>query len=59
MGHVTCQPALADDTQTVTVLEYACSLQKIDGLTETYHGAIFKEVKELMMVDPGSLLSKH
>ena len=31
----------------------------MDGLTETQHGAIFKEVKELMMVDPGSLLDKH
>ena len=33
--------------------------KKMDGLKETQHEAIFKEVRELMMVDPGSLLSKY
>ena len=33
--------------------------KKMDGLTETQHEAIFKEVQELIVVDPGSLLSKH
>ena len=33
--------------------------KKMNGLTETQHETIFKEVRELMMVDPVSLLSKY
>ena len=33
--------------------------KKMDRLTETQHEEISKEIKELIMVDPGSLLDKH
>ena len=32
---------------------------KLDGLTSSQHEAIFHQVQELMLIDPGDLLPKH